>query len=316
MIRQQDRPRIYALVRLLVAFSFFLLPLTSIAQGKGEKKSLGKRITKWISGNPYDGTLPLLTTHSDLLISVGTIGVRDTYLSEITHTGLCFGLHYKTDYPLHAEGDKWHLYDETHLTFGLPQNPANHSKLFLAGGSYSIGASWRGLSWHGLSLDLAPLLRIHGGINYKPSNFNNISNAKGGISLDAWARLIYRVPLHKFPMQIMLSTSLPCFQLLFTPGYGQSYYEYIAGSEKLGKLEFHPASFHNSCELRQTFQVDLPIHDLTISLGAEYLYLNQRLNNIEYKQGSWTGLIGVAFDLMTFSGNRVIRSPYLRNARD
>ena len=260
--------------------------------------------------------MPLYTTHTKLLLGAGAIGIEDSYLSETTHDGLYFSVETFTDYALRTPGDKWHLYQEAEVSGGLPENPANGSKIYVIGGRYSLGAAWRAFLWHDLSLDIAPMVSISGQGNLKLSNTNNITNIKADFGLDAWSRLRYRLPVKAFPMQVQYSLRIPLLHGTFSPAFGQSYYEYVAGGDKSVKVTFHPTSLHNSFEIRQHLLIDLPIRHVTVTVGAEHRYQNIRLSNLVYRQGAWLGLVGVSFDLFGLSGNRTHKTPYLRNALD
>lgn len=292
-----------------------LVPSSLFAQSR-EKGSFWDQTGKWVKGSPYGGEMPIYTSHTKLLFGIGATGLQDTYLSETTHSGLSFSLLSQTDYPLHEKTDKWHVYQEVEVFGGLPKNPANHSAIYFFGGRFSIGASWRAFMYKGLSLDIAPLYTTMGQGNLKLSNTNNVTNIKTGFGLDAWTRLRYRIPVETFPIRIQYSLRLPVVYAMFSPGFGQSYYEYAAGGKDAEKVKFYPASFHNSFEIQQHFLIDIPIRHITLTLGAEHHYQGMHLNHLSYRRGSWQGVIGVSFDLFGLSGNRTINSPYLRNALD
>ena len=291
------------------------LPGVLFAQNK-ERKGFWQKTGEWFQGTPYQGEMPLYTTHTKLLLGAGAVGLEDGYLSETAHSGPLFSIKSLTDFALRSDRDKWHVYQEAEILGGFPENPANKAPLYVIGGQYSIGDAWRAFLWHGLSLDLAPMLSASVQGNMKLNNTNNIANVKADFGLDAWARLRYRIPVEAFPMKVQYALRLPVLHGTFSPAYGQSYYEYVAGGDKSVKVKFYPTSLLNSFDIRQHLLIDLPIRHVTVTLGAEHRYQNTRLSNLVYRQGAWMGLLGVSFDLFGLSGNRTHNSPYLKNAID
>ena len=281
-----------------------------------ERKGFWQKTGEWFQGMPYGGEMPLYTTHTKLLLGAGAVGIEDGYLSETTHSGPLLSIQSFTDYALRSDRDKWHVYQEAEILGGFPKNPANRTTMYVIGGRYSLGAAWRAFLWHGLSLDLAPMLSASVQGDLKLSNTNNVTNVKADFGLDAWARLRYRIPVEAFPMKVQYSLRLPIIHGTFSPAFGQSYYEYVAGGDESVKVAFHPTSFHNGFEIRQNLLIDLPIRHVTVTIGAEHRYQNTRLSSLIFRQGSWMGLAGVSFDLFGLSGNRTHKSPYLKNAID
>ena len=281
-----------------------------------EEPAFWAKTGAWFKGNPYSGEVPLYTAHTKLLFGAGSVGILDTYLSETTHTGLYLSLLSQTDYPIRSGRDKWHVYQEIGLYGGLPENPANSSTMEFFGGYISVGAAWRAFLSKGFSLEMAPLLTIDAQGDLKLSNTNNISNVKASFGLDAWARLRYRLPLDAFPMRAQYTVRMPLLHGAFSPSFGQSYYEFVAGESRVMPLKFYPLTVFNGIDVRQQLLLDLPIRHFTLTIGAEYGYKSHELNHLRFRQGSWAGLVGVSFDLFNISGNRSIRSPYIRNAID
>lgn len=281
-----------------------LLCISQVGVAQGQ--TLGDKILDWIQGEPYIAAEVLPMHHTRTMLGVGQVGVQDTYLSEIAHTGLYLQLLVTKDFsPM--RGGHWHWYREAQLHGGLPKNKANGATMYLIGGRYSIGSAYRALSMKGLLLDVAPLVTIQGQGNLKLSNTNNIGNVKAAFGLDAWARLRFTLPTESLPIAFQYGVRVPMIGLAFQPDYGQSYYDYASG-ENNAPLKLHFTSLHNLWSMDHRFLVDLPIRDLTISLGAEYTYHNEQISSLAFKQGEWRVLFGIAMDVFTLSGNKSARS--------
>lgn len=292
--------------------SLVLLYGSTVCLASGQ--SLGKKIVNWISGTPYEATGTIPTTHTTLLLGVGQVGTIDSYLSESAHTGLLFQFLSMVDYPPIHEGP-WHIYMESNLQAGMPKNKANGSVLYLIGGRYSLAGAYRALRWKGVAVDVAPMATLQAQGNLKTSNVNNVGNVKAGLGLDAWARVRYRLPIEAMPIAIQYSMRMPMVGIGFQPDYGQSYYDYVSG-ENNAPIKLHLTSFHNHWHLDQRFVLDLPIRNLTISLGAEYSFTDEKNRSLHFQQGQWTALLGVALDLFTLSGNKSARSSNIKRSID
>lgn len=278
------------------------LPFTLKAQDNGEEKQWYDRLGEWVSATPWEYEEPLPVTHTKVLLQFGDQGIIDEYLSPISHNGWQMTTTAITDYALRA-GRHWHLYQEVMLTMGINKNGANGTKMEVIRGEYSLGPSWRVLRKGDFTLDLAPLFNLQLQGNRKSSNFNNYGNGKGSFGLDGWARLRYRIPWKVSKIALSYSMQMSFLHGTFHPDYGQSYYEYVSG-ENRSPFKFHVTSLHNDVTFRQRLLVDIPIHHLTLTMGAEHFYQKQRLSQTRFIQGYWGIVFGISFDSFYISGGR------------
>lgn len=265
----------------------------------------------WVQGKGWQMEEQLPTTHTKYLVQYGERSIIDEFLSPIAHRGWDAKISYLTDYNAPA-GRAWHLYQELSIFGGIMKNPANSAQMYGIGLEYDLGPSWRILRHKGLSLDLAPLFALKAEGNFKLSNTNNIANAKGSFGIDGWARLRYQIPWKVMPLAISYSAQIPLLQCAFHPDYGQSYYDYISG-ENGAKFGFRFGAPHNTAGIQQRLLIDLPIHNFTLTLGAEHTYLSQKLNNTSFREGSWGIVIGFSMDQIGFSGNKSLKSSQLHS---
>lgn len=288
----------------------WLLAVTSVeAQEAQEPKKWYEGIGKWVAsdGWEFEGVQPV--SHTKYLFQYGGRGVLDEYLSPISHSGYHLQLSFLTDYGAPVDRS-WHLYQELLVSGGEMKNKANGSKMQNIGISYSIGPSWRVWCYKGFSIDMAPLITLYLGGNFKLSNTNNVANAKGGLGIDGWTRLRYQIPWRVMPLAISYSIQTPLVYGTFHPQYGQSYYDYISG-ENMRALDFAFTSLHNSLGIRQRLLVDLPIHNLTLTLGAEHSHIRQRIRSTKYREGTWSVLLGISIDSFSLSGNKAQKSNHI-----
>lgn len=285
--------------KLIVVCLFLTCAL--VAQEEG-KDPWYKRLGTWVAGTPWRMDQPMPVTHHKLLLQRGQWGVVDEYLSPISHFGWHTSATLLTDYAPPRKGS-WHLYQEVMLSLAYPKNKANGTTMEIMRGEFSVGPSWRVLNHKGMTLDVAPLLNIQVQGNWKTSNANNYGNAKGSVGLDGWTRFRYQIPWKVSRIALSYSAQISLLHGTFHPDYGQSYYEYISGGKRI-PFQFHFTSWHNNITLKQRLLVDLPIHHLTMTLGAEYYHQNQKLSDTRFTQGYWGVVLGISFDSFLLSGGR------------
>lgn len=111
---------------------------------------------------------------------------------------------------------------------------------------------------------------VHGmsGFIYNTRNGNNPASAKADIDLNISAMAIYKLRVKEYPMTLRYQFTIPFAGVLFSPHYGQSYYEIFNLGNASGVVQFN--SFHNKFAMKNFFTVDFPVCNFTIRAG----YLN------------------------------------------
>lgn len=294
--------RIYKILVTLCATVLFVT-----AQVPPEKSRWIDRVGRYVQGTPwrFDSMLP--TTHGKYLLHIGRIGIQDEYLSPISHTGTSFGISVLMDGKLKSKNNKWHYYGESEMNVGWPKNQANHTTMYVIEGRYLGGPVYRLFNRQQWLIDISPAVAVNIQGNIKMSNSNNVVNVKGDIGLDAWGRIMYRIPWEVMPVNFSYSIQVPLFHMACHPHFGQSYYEYVSG-ENRELPRFYAASLHNTFALRQRLLVDLPIRSTTVTVGVEHSYMKQMINSTQYRKGTWSVMVGISLDYLVFSGNRSTRS--------
>ena len=107
-----------------------------------------------------------------------------------------------------------------------------------------------------------------GGFIYNTRNGNNPASAKADIDLNISAMAIYKLRVKEYPMTLRYQFTIPFAGVLFSPHYGQSYYEIFNLGNASGVVQFN--SFHNKFAMKNFFTVDFPVCNFTIRAG----YLN------------------------------------------
>ena len=101
------------------------------------------------------------------------------------------------------------------------------------------------------------LADINGGFVYNLRNTNNPASARAFINLDASGMAIWHTKINKYPLTLRYQVNLPVLGIMFSPHYGQSYYEIFTLGNSSGVVRF--TSLHNQPSVRQWLSIDFPI---------------------------------------------------------
>ena len=179
----------------------------------------------------------------------------DTYLSNYEYTG--GGLHFNHESFRDARTGnyKWKYQILFNSRIGLNAQEGN---LQLSG---IAGCSWSGYHPFNIGTRLKLLagaqIQLEGGALYNMSNGNNPVSAKLRTALAASGMAIYHFPVLKSEWIVRYQLDIPLIGAMFTPEFGQSYYE--IGLGHLGKIASftHPI---NNPSWRHMLSLDIPLH--------------------------------------------------------
>ena len=101
------------------------------------------------------------------------------------------------------------------------------------------------------------MIDANGGFVYNLRNGNNPASARAYVNLDASGMAIWHLRVKRYPMVLRYQINLPVMGVMFSPHYGQSYYEIFSLGNSAGVIKF--TSLHNQPSLRQMLSVDFPI---------------------------------------------------------
>lgn len=101
-------------------------------------------------------------------------------------------------------------------------------------------------AWHyqfrlaeNLKILAGPMIDLNGGFVYNTRNSNNPAQAKAYVNIAGSGMVIYRFRIGNYPLIARYQANLPLMGVMFSPEYGQSYYE-IFSLKHGGKISFSP----------------------------------------------------------------------------
>ena len=96
-------------------------------------------------------------------------------------------------------------------------------------------------------------------------NSNNPAQAKAYGGLGASGMLIWKFRIKNYPMTLRYQANLPLLGAMFSPEFGESYYEIFSLGNGGRNVAF--TSLHNNPSLRQLLTLDFPIRNTVMRVG-------------------------------------------------
>ena len=142
----------------------------------------------------------------------------------------------------------------------------------------------------------------NGGFVYNLRNSNNPASARAYVNLDASGMAIWHLKIKRYPMVLRYQVNLPVIGLMFSPHYGQSYYEIFSLGNSGGVIQF--TSLHNQPSLRQMLSVDLPIGYTKMRFSYLADLQQSNVNGIKTHTYSHVFMVGFVKDLYRLSNKK------------
>lgn len=139
------------------------------------------------------------------------------------------------------------------------------------------------------------LLDTNLGFVYNLRNGNNPASAKLYTNLAPSALAIWRTKIKNYPLILRYQVNVPLIGFMFSPHYGQSYYEIFSVGNDSGVVRF--TSLHNQPALRQFFTVDLPIRSTTMRLSYICDIQQSKVNQIKTHSYTHNFMVGFVTEM-------------------
>ena len=126
---------------------------------------------------------------------------------------------------------------------------------------------------------------------YNFRNSNNPANAKAYVNLGASGIAMYRFHIKEHPFMVRYQLNVPLLGIMFSPEYGQPYYEMSIAKDFGKNICF--TSLHNQPSVRQFLTLDFPIKSTTLRAG--YICDIQQAKVNELKSHAWSHALMIGF---------------------
>ncbi len=259
----------------------FILSLTVLFLPLGVEKLYAQEYTE-VPHNRY-------TSHG-LTFGVGLSNVFDSYLSPLEYTGMEIRVQRETFRQTTFSDGRVYVQTLLNAHASATENKAGNANMYEGLLSWDLGYFYKfGLNDR-LSILTGPALDLNGGVIYNERNSNNPAQAKVSVNLAASAMLLYRFHwLHK-DFLLRYQATIPFLGTMFTPEYGESYYE-IFELKDSGRHLVMTTPF-SAPSLRQTLSLDFPVRQTLIRVSYVGDFQQSKVNSLKSHVWSHALLIG------------------------
>lgn len=230
-----------------------------------------------------------VTTNSRML-GIGGVEFLDTYLSQEKYSGT--ELRYISHTLREREGKRLSRIIVHQGSVANARNRADNCSEMAGTYKFSYGLLY-GWKLLGGTLDLraGAIVDAAAGFLYNTRNSNNPAQARFNVDIAPTATAAYSFKLGKIPMTARYEASTPLAGLMFSPNYGQSYYEIFSEGDYDHNIV--PTTFIATPSLRQMLTLDLTLGKTTLRLGYMGDWRQSEVNNLKYHSYSNMFVIGI-----------------------
>ena len=231
------------------------------------------------------------TEHRWLFGIVGSQNILDTYLSPLSYTGLSHGTFHRSERPTHFDEKNCSVIFQTVTNFSYTSSPTDDGHYFDGQGTIGVGLAhvWNPSDkWR---LTAGALLQGTGGFTYSTRNGNNPAQGRLAAELAPTATCEYNFSIGRMPLKARAQLDVPLCGVMFTPRYGQSYYELFSLGHYDRNIVFsHP---FNAPTARLLTTLDFRLRHTWLSVGYEADIRQSDVAGL--KRHSWSHTLVIGF---------------------
>lgn len=222
---------------------------------------------------------------------IGGSHILDTYLSAEHFKGI--GFSFVSQVERKRPYRKWSTLMEHEANLSIVHDRANSKKELEGAYNLYLGKLYNwSLFDNKLTLQAGGVANASLGFIYNTSNSNNPAQARAHLNVMPTGIAAYRFTLFNRSMLLRYELNLPLVGVMFSPNYGQSYYEIFSKGNYDHNIVF--TTFVNAPEWRQMLTLEAHLSN-SYSLRFGYLgnYQQYKVNNLKQHVYTHRFLIGV-----------------------
>jgi len=139
------------------------------------------------------------------------------------------------------------------------------------------------------------------GFVYNTRNGNNPVTGKDNMDLSMSAIVNYKLKIRSQPINLRNQLSIPFIGVMYSPQFGQSYYEIgLGATDNL----IHFSSFHNYFSARNMLSAEIPLKAFTLLLSYYFSFYETRINDLDTRLINNTFYVGFSSNFFVVKGKQ------------
>lgn len=224
------------------------------------------------------------------LLGFGKTHQLDTYLSPMEYSGTQISFLAQSERMTHLAQQHISFQSTFHGAFTSSDNPAETASYLGARLAYDAGWHYHYSPLKNLDLKGGALIGTDLGFLYNDRNGNNPAQAHFSLDLSLSAGAAYTFNLWRLPVRASYQVDLPMLGIMFSPEFGESYYEISQQGVGHDILCAHPG---NALSLRQMLMVDFCLKRITLRAGYLCDIRQQNARSLKYHDISHSFMFGI-----------------------
>ena len=241
------------------------------------------------------------------MVGIGKTNVYDTYLSPLEYKGPELRFMHESMRMTRLMGGRVSAQRIVQVNCSSTDNISKSSTSYSGMFNWTYALHYQYNVNGNLKILFGPMIDLNGGFIYNTRNYNNPAQAKVYGNIDASAMAIYKFRIARYPMVVRYQANLPFMGVMFSPEYGQSYYEIFSLGHGGRNVLF--TSFHNAPSLRQMLTLDFPVGKTIIRAGYLCDIQQAKVNNLKSHFYSHNFMIGFVRNFHMIRGKNRISLP-------
>lgn len=241
------------------------------------------------------------------MIGAGFTNVFDTYLSPLEYKGVEGRFIHESmrmTKLMHGHVSGQNL---VQVYGSYTENLAQNADMYTAMLRWSYALHYQFQLNPSLKLLAGPYIDLNGGVIYNRRNSNNPAQGKGYGGLGISGMAIYKFNLGRFPFTLRYQAQLPLLGIMFSPEYGESYYEIFSLQNGGRNVLF--TSLHNQPTLHQMLTLDFPIRNTVMRVGYICDIQQAKVNHLKTHIYSHDFMLGFVRNIYLIRGKNRISMP-------
>lgn len=224
------------------------------------------------------------------MIGIGAVNILDTYLSPEKYRGT--ELRYISHTLRERRDSRWSRLIVHQGNMSYSDNRSGNGGEIAGAYTFSYGVHYNRNFFDGsLNIKAGAQADVNVGFLYNTRNSNNPAQARLSLNISPSAAATYRFRLWQHNYSLRYELSVPLIGMMFSPNYGQSYYEIFSRGNYDHNIV--PTTFGSTPSLRQMLTFDFSLGRTTLRLGYMGDFQQARVNNLKYHSYSNMLLIGI-----------------------